>query len=187
MILVYVLRYSNQSKSTKLNKLFLPSLIWWAKRTLIAIIQYQKFTQNIKFESILIINIKKKSNSNLKKKVFIAHQSNWQWQKLRHTKILDTSLWRALTSGKRRNSRTIQRFMMFFMHMTIHSPRFKLNSYYKYLNFIASFIKIETLIFAMIFRKYRLLHFPVHWHAGNNKSQHIHYTWEIMLKLVMPY
>lgn len=156
MILVYVLRYSNQSKSTKLNKLFLPSLIWWAKRTLIAIIQYQKFTQNIKFESILIINIKKKSNSNLKKKVFIAHQSNWQWQKLRHTKILDTSLWRALTSEKRRNSRTIQRFMMFFMHMTIHSPRFKLNSYYKYLNFIASFIKIETLIFAMIFRKYRL-------------------------------
>lgn len=156
MILVYVLRYSNQSKSTKLNKLFLPSLIWWAKRTLIAIIQYQKFTQNIKFESILIINIKKKSNSNLKKKVFIAHQSNWQWQKLRHTKILDTSLWRALTSGKRRNSRTIQRFMMFFMHMTIHSPRFELNSYYKYLNFIASFIKIETLIFSMIFRKYRL-------------------------------
>lgn len=72
MILVYVLRYSNQSKSTKLNKLFLPSLIWWAKRTLIAIIQYQKFTQNIKFESILIINIKKKVKFKLKKKSFYS-------------------------------------------------------------------------------------------------------------------
>lgn len=59
-------------------------------------------------------------------------------------------------------------------------PRLKLSNY-------KSKNKKECSFFAMILRKYRLQHFPVYRHAGNSKSYHIHYTWDMMLKITMSY